>query len=181
MLLSRRISVCSESKPSRASSSICFGGKKPIIIGSAHSVWCYGFAECILELTVRNEFRLKSKYFNCDKSLNVAGGTEFIPFRLRSSTWRAFKFSKWDDSNFWIIFDDKFNNLRLPTSCSAIVGNAEKKFSDKSNFSSVEAPCKWSKNGKKMWKPQFSMCSNDPSKCTSKTSLFSWTKRFPAK
>lgn len=36
--------------------------------------------------TVRNEFKLKSKYFSCDKSRNVAGGTEVITFRLKSST-----------------------------------------------------------------------------------------------
>lgn len=95
-----------------------------------------------MTLTVRNEFKLKSKYFNCDKSLNVAGATELIPLRLRSKICKALKFSKWDESNFWIMFDDKFRSLRLPTSCNAIDGNNDMKFSDRSSFSNVDAPCK---------------------------------------
>lgn len=95
-------------------------------------------------LTVLNEFKLISRYFNCFKSLNVDGGTELIPFRLRSKICRDFKFSKWDDSNFWIMFDDKFNNFKLLTSCSATVGKTVIKFSDRSSFSNDEAP--WNSN-----------------------------------
>lgn len=111
--------------------------KKTIVNTNRHS-------ECLRghwQITVRSEFKLKSRYFNCFRSRNVAGGTDAIPFRLKSSICTLFSASKLLESNFCIIFDDKFNTFNSPTSRNAIVGKALMKFSDKSSFSRVDAPC----------------------------------------
>lgn len=102
-----------------------------------------------------------------------------MPFRLRSRICSDFKSSNWAESIFWIMFDDKFNNFKLLTSCKAMDGNKVMKFSDKSNFSNDDAPYRnelFIKFSRKIRK----IVQNDR-KHTWKTSLFSWINRFPAK
>lgn len=90
--------------------------------------------------TVRNEFKLKSRYFSKRKSRKVAGGTLVIPLRLKSKICKFLTTSKLDESNFCSIFDDKFRTFKLLVSVNAMVGKAVRKFSDKSSFSSDDAP-----------------------------------------